>query len=204
MQIFLLVCTDLVVATDHKPLLSILNDRCRADIENRRLRNVFVTGRRHLGPDAASRYPVGPAVKLQIPGEPSEANFSTKEVRHCILDILASIETAEADVAMAFISVVECSIEAMTDLHYHSCCTCTTTSNSAHNVVSWKLIKTATAEDNKMQDLMQYIMSGFPEDVLHCWNLPGNCYRRAKCVHRRFDTHISEELGCQAPSVFCC
>ena len=41
------------------------------------------------------------------------------------------------------------------------------------------------------------------EDVLHCWNLPGNCYRRGECVHRRCDTDISEELGCRAPSVFC-
>ena len=154
---FSLGCTDLVVATDHKPLLSILNDTCQADIENRRLRNlkektisfqfeiVHVPGRRHLGPDAASRYPVGPAVKLQIPGEPPEADFSTNEVRHSILDILASIETAEGDVDIAFISVVECSIEAMTVLHSHSCCTCTTASTSAHNVVSWEQIKMATA-----------------------------------------------------------
>ena len=81
------------------------------------------------------------------------------------MDILASNETAEGDVDIAFISVVECSIEAMTVLHSHSCCTCTTASTSAHNVVSWEQIKTATAEDNKMQDLMQYIMSGFLEDA---------------------------------------
>ena len=37
---FLLGCTNLTVATDHKLLLSILNDRCLADIKNRRLGNL--------------------------------------------------------------------------------------------------------------------------------------------------------------------
>ena len=41
-----------------------------------------------------------------------------------------TLETAEGDVDMNFISVVECSIKAMTDLHSHSCCTCTTDSTS--------------------------------------------------------------------------
>ena len=103
---FLLGCEDLIVATDHKPLLGILNERCLADIENRRLRKlkektlsfqfkiVHMPGRKHVGPDAASRYPVGPAVRLQIPGEPPKADFSTTEIRHSILDSLAIIETA--------------------------------------------------------------------------------------------------------------
>ena len=68
---FVLGCKDLTVATDHKPLLNILNDRSLADIQNRRLQNLkektlsyqftiaHVPGRQHLGPDAASRYPVG-------------------------------------------------------------------------------------------------------------------------------------------------
>ena len=106
---FLLGCEDLIVATDHKPLLGILNDRCLVDIENRRLRNlkektlsfqfkiVHVPGRKNVGPDAASRYPVGPAVRLQIPGEPPKADFSTTEIRHSILDSLAIIETAKED-----------------------------------------------------------------------------------------------------------
>ena len=33
-------CKDLIVATDHKPLLWILNDRSLAEIENRRLLNL--------------------------------------------------------------------------------------------------------------------------------------------------------------------
>ena len=68
---FILGCKDLTVATDHKPLLNILNDRSLADIGNRRLQNLkektlsyhftiaHVPGRKQLGADAASRYPVG-------------------------------------------------------------------------------------------------------------------------------------------------
>ena len=64
---FLLGCEDLIVATDHKPVLGIRNERCLADIENRRLRKlkektlsfqfkiVHMPGRKHVGLDAASR-----------------------------------------------------------------------------------------------------------------------------------------------------
>ena len=67
---FVLGCKDLIIATDHKPLLNVLNDRSLADIHNRRLQNIkektlsyrftmcHVPGKKHLGPDAASRYPV--------------------------------------------------------------------------------------------------------------------------------------------------
>ena len=175
---FLLGCTDLIIATDHKPLLSILNDRCLADIDNRRLRNlkektlpfqfniVHVPGKKHVGPDAASRYPVSPGSRLQVPGEPPEAEVSTTKVRHSILDSLAIIETSEEDIDGPFITGVEGSMSAMRDLH--NCCTTPTNGAcaiSTHNVISWDQIKGATAEDNEMQDLIKYIMSGFPEDA---------------------------------------
>ena len=135
-----------------------------------------------MGPDAASRYPVGPAVKLQIPGEPPEADFSTTEVRHSIVNSLATIETAVEDMNKAFIKGVESSMDAMTDLH--DCCTTSThnaCSTSTNNVVSWEKIKMATAEDTEMQDLMKYIMSGFPEDarMLPAHVKPYNTYKSA-------------------------
>ena len=37
---FVLGCKDLIVATDHKPLLHVLNDRSLSDIQNRRLQNL--------------------------------------------------------------------------------------------------------------------------------------------------------------------
>ena len=52
-----------IVATDHNPLLNVLNDRSLSNIQNRRLQNlkekillysfdiVHVPGKKHLGPD---------------------------------------------------------------------------------------------------------------------------------------------------------
>ncbi len=89
---YVLGCTDLIVATDHKPLLQIMNDRSLTDIENRRLLNlkektlpykftiVHVPGRKNLGPDAASRHPTGQPDRLQLPGEPPELDLLSETV----------------------------------------------------------------------------------------------------------------------------
>ncbi|CAC5380508.1 unnamed protein product [Mytilus coruscus] len=81
---YVLGCKDPLVATDHQPLLQILNDRSLTYIDNRRLLNLkektlgyrftilHVPGRKYLGPDAASRYPVGPPDRLNLPGEAPE------------------------------------------------------------------------------------------------------------------------------------
>ena len=62
---FSLGCKDLTLATDHKPLTRVFNDRSLADIDNRRLMNLkektlpysftiqHVPGIKHKGPDAA-------------------------------------------------------------------------------------------------------------------------------------------------------
>ena len=66
---YILGCSQLIVATDHKPLIQILNDRALTDITNRRLLNlkektlpynftmVHISGAKNKGPDAVSRYP---------------------------------------------------------------------------------------------------------------------------------------------------
>ena len=67
---YVLGCSELTIATDHKPLIRILNDRSLTEIQNRRLLNLkekclsykfsvmHVPGKKNLGADAASRYPV--------------------------------------------------------------------------------------------------------------------------------------------------
>ena len=64
---FILGCEKLIVAVDHKPLLSLLNDKSLADIDNPRLlmlkektlwfnfKVVWVPGRTNAGPDFMSR-----------------------------------------------------------------------------------------------------------------------------------------------------
>ena len=70
-------CTDLTVATDHKPLVGILNDRALTEISNRRLLNlkektlsydfkiIHVSGKKNVGADAASRYPSSPPSPME-------------------------------------------------------------------------------------------------------------------------------------------
>ena len=67
---FVLGCYNLVIATDHQPLLSIFGDRNLDDIANPRILNlkektlryrfkmIYVPGKKHVGPDAVSRNPV--------------------------------------------------------------------------------------------------------------------------------------------------
>lgn len=69
---FILGCTDLFIAVDHKPLVRIFGDRALADISNARLRNlkektlpysfkmVYIPGVRNCTSDALSRHPSGP------------------------------------------------------------------------------------------------------------------------------------------------
>ena len=66
---FVLGCSDLVVAVDHKPLLKLFGDRCLEDIPNPRLRNLkertlryrfrmaYIPGIRNQTSDALSRHP---------------------------------------------------------------------------------------------------------------------------------------------------
>ena len=105
---FIQGCPNLSIITDHKPLLHVFNDRSLADMENRRLQNlkektlsfkfdiVHIPGKEHKGPDAASRYPVGPPERLVLPGEPPEADIGQsiykRETRHRLLDNLATVE----------------------------------------------------------------------------------------------------------------
>ena len=85
---FVLGCSDLIVAVDHKPLLKIFEDRCLEDIPNPRLRNlkektlryrfrmVYIPGARNLTSDALSRHPSGARSppRLHLPDDISNPN----------------------------------------------------------------------------------------------------------------------------------
>lgn len=173
---FVLGCRDLTVLTDHKPLLGVLNDRCLADIENRRLRNLkektlsyqfkiaHVSGKKHVGPDAASRYPVGQADKCHLPDEPPEADFSISSISSTAWDRLASIECVDTDVDSPTITSTKNLLYILAVTHTDSCCLDAVSTCPSPNFISWEDIKTETVEDKEMQALMCVIKSGFPED----------------------------------------
>ena len=70
-RFFVLGCTNLIIAVDHKPLLKIFGDRSLDEISNARLRNlkektlrykfrmIHIPGVRHKAADALSRHPTG-------------------------------------------------------------------------------------------------------------------------------------------------
>ena len=94
---FVLGCPDLIIATDHQPLLGLLNDKSLADIGNPRLlslkektlwfsfRVVYVPGRKHCGPDYMSRHGLSNDEKQEM--------ATTKETRiACILGMIKAQE----------------------------------------------------------------------------------------------------------------
>lgn len=142
-------CSDLIVATDHKPLIRILNDRSLTEINNRRLLNlkektlafqftmVHVSGSKNKGPDAASRYPARSAAgAAEEPELPPALNV-----------------TADMDIAEDGATVI-----AAVD-----------TLNSISNVITWDMVKEATSSDPTLTLLMEHIQHGMPD---RCQDLP--------------------------------
>ena len=134
---YVLGCKDLIIATDHKPLLQILNDRSLTDITNRRLLNlkkktlgyrftvVHVPGRKNLGPDAASRHPAGVPERLPLPGEALDADTQADTLISC-RDALPGLYQRPEDIDMA------------DDISTVSAATCAL--NAVVSVVTWDMI----------------------------------------------------------------
>ena len=166
---FVLGCQDLIIATDHKPLLRIMNDRSLAEIDNRRLLNlkektlgyrfkmVFVPGKLNVGPDALSRYPGNKSERLQLEGEAPETdmnpygNMTPAELRHEILGSISQFEDDE-DIAGDELTIVSavCALASM-------------------NVVTWEMVREATTSDENFRQLVNLLEEGIPQD---CRQMP--------------------------------
>ena len=177
---FVLGCPDLIVATDHKPLTSVLNDRSLADIQNRRLQNlkektlsyrfsiVHVPGRKQLGADATSRYPVGDPVRLVLPGEPPETDFaSTTELRAVIMDNIAIRDSQDTSLECEIMSDSCACLDEIRESVFEwsptNLMNMATTNLSTH-IVSWDDMKEATVADKTIQEILGLLQSGFPTD----------------------------------------
>ena len=161
---YVLGCTNLIVATDHKPLLKILNDRSLTDIGNRRLLNlkektvgyrftvVHVSGKKNFGPDAASHHPSGQSKRQQLPGEATYAEtLISKNVScHDTLPILFK-HSEDTDTAYSTVVAATCGLNAVT------------------NVVTWDMVREATASNPTFIRLINLLEEGFPDD---CRELP--------------------------------
>ncbi|CAC5397319.1 unnamed protein product [Mytilus coruscus] len=152
-------CKDLLVANDHKPLLKILNARSLTDIANRRLLKLkektlgyrftitHVPGRNNLGPVAASRYPVGPPYRQKLPDEAPE------------LDLLVNMTVHYHDT----LTILCLHTEDNNTANYTSTVAATTSAlNAVITVVTWDMVREATASDPTFVNLIIQLEAGFP------------------------------------------
>ena len=170
---FVLGCKDLVIATDHKPLIKVFEDRS-LDIPNNRLRNlkektlryrfkmVYVPGRKHKATDAVSRKPAGTInpPKLMLPDDIAH------EVHQQSLSSEDGIgknnvhDSPQIGILTSFLSSL-C-------VERHSGKLIPQTANALNTIqaVNWEKVQVATSSDTDMEHLLSIVENGFP----HCKN----------------------------------
>ena len=143
---FVLGCEDLIVATDHKPLLKILDDRHLHNIKNPRLFNlkektlpfrfkiVHIPGKKNLTADVVSRYPSG---------NPNQHfSFLQDDVYDSDSTDLDSSITGNAISSLAAVTTIS--------------------TLAAVQAVTWHNVQEETASDPIMTSLSNMILDGFP------------------------------------------
>ena len=155
---FVLGCSDLVIAVDHKPLLKLFGDRCLEDIPNPRLRNLkertlryrfrmaYIPGIRNQTSDALSRHPSGSRSPVRL---------------HLQDDIQSPSSNCRGGPSTPPDTV-----------HPVHCSTCTPQEGDGLPValcsalsatpIGWEQLQITTTEDPTMQDLMAAIEEGPP------------------------------------------
>ena len=148
-KMFVLGCPDLIVITDHKPLLGIFKDRELSSVTNPRLsclkektfRFAFTIqhcpGKWHKGADAMSRNPTSPLTN-SLARRPTEAEVRSAEL---IEDATASVATGAIG---ALYETSVCSIE-------------------SDSLITHEEVRAAGQSDSEYQELIKTIESGFPQ-----------------------------------------
>ena len=161
---FVLGCSDLIVAVDHKPLLKIFRDRALEDISNARLRNlkektlcyrfriVHIPGVKHRATDCLSRHPVSEAVQLVLPddiatvGTRSSSSAPSSSLLSVLRtdDVYTQNDAKETTMATAVSSLDALSVQSVT----------------------WDRVRTMSASDPDMLELADLIENGMPDSCL--------------------------------------
>ena len=144
-RFFVLGCTNLTIAVDHKPLLRIFTNRSLEDIPNARLRNlkektlryrfrvIHVPGPKHRAADAASRLPTGTRNPLKLPLIDDLTEVPDQSAHEC-----ATLEQSVLLSQAAALDVIQS--------------------------VTWDRVKVATCSNPDYQELISLIVSGIPTD----------------------------------------
>ena len=166
-RFFILGCSKLILAVDHKPLLRIFTDRSLDAIANPRLRNlkektlrykfeiVHIPGAKHKAADAVSRNPSGTEypIKMELPDdiafiEDTDYILTQKDVQR---SFLAGIRDTENMPPL---------IHDTTDVIANQTVTAALNSFQA---VTLDRVRLATASDDNMNQLLSIIEAGFPQ-----------------------------------------
>ena len=141
---FVLGCSNLTIAVDHKPLLKIFGDRSLENIPNARLRNlkektlryrfrmIYIPGAKHKAADTTSRNPTGSQEQKQLVLHDDVASACRRR---------DSVETFEDSIRLSLVSAL----------------------NSVHSI-TWNKVKIATNSNPDFLQLLEIIASGIPED----------------------------------------
>ena len=165
-RFFVLGCTDLIIAVDHKPLLKIFGDRSLDEISNARLRNlkektlrykfrmIHIPGVQHKAADALSRHPTG---------------STSPEMLELLDDIAAASEiptplpaSTAGHSFMTGIRSDENPLESYSST-IDSQLASTATSALKTMAITWDRVRLATTSNQDMAALLHIIESGFPQ-----------------------------------------
>jgi hypothetical protein len=161
-RFFVLGCSKLIIAVDHKPLLKIFGDRSLEDIPNARLRNlkektlrykfrmIHIPGVKNRAADSVSRYPSGPQITDKM----------------CLGDDIAAVVMDPLFVRpllqpsfLAGIRVIETDDQGDLDYELQQ----SATAGLQCVAITWEKVQEATASDNAMNKLVGLIEQGLPE-----------------------------------------
>ena len=157
---FVLGCKDLIIATDHRPLLGVFGEKRLENIDNPRLRRlkektlafrftmVHVPGRKHAGPDAMSRNPVEREGFLE--GEDTKglrtailAGLRIKDEEDCVLEE-DPVHVAAQEALGGYVDPDRARILGV-------------------QAVTWERVQHETAMDEVLKNLTRLVEEGFPE-----------------------------------------
>ena len=150
-RLFILGCPKLMVVTDHKPLLGILNNRDLGSIKNPRLSRIkehtleydfeirYCPGKLHVGADALSRHPTG------VKSTTSQCSDES--------------------------SLYENHVESIVDYAINSICSTIDSNSNFPQAVTLEKVEVACLQDCEYMELHNLVMSGFPE---HRANVPAH------------------------------
>ena len=148
------------MAVDHKPLLKLFGDRSLEDIPNSRLRNlkektlryrfrmIHIPGVKHRVADGLSRHPVDPAETIELQDDiATMSSLNALPHQHPLRDnetcsdLSSDIEAGKFALGLS------------------------TFNASPFTSVTWELVRTATASDEKLNALLTLIETGIPEQL---------------------------------------